>query len=516
MTDRPSDKILVIDDDVTQRILVKEFLEEAGYIVRLAEDGKRGLKMAMSTSPDLILLDVMLPSLDGYALCAALRQAPETADTPIILITASREKHVIEKGLAAGADDFITKPVEWAFLSDRVGHVLQRARASRQMTHEAADLARRLEAAEQAGQVKADQNEVAHRRQLAELEGRVTRAQQEAGAEIRAMRLACDKEIKTLKEQHQREMSVLRTEAEVRLNVARESHATALTGLVAEHEATLEKVREAAEAEVSELRLSTSATLQEAAATHEQGLAAAWGFMARLFSAETHLINDMIDRTTVDSGADRDALVRQVKGLGADARRLSATLTDARILAQLMSGETRIKEGRVDLADLVRDGLASASRLAQQRNVTLKAEGHDRPVQVQADPVRLRYALLSLLINAIKFNVPGGEVRVVLAASEGEDPSITVTDGGVGIAPAALDRLRHGLESPRELFLRADGTMGFGLPISMLVARLHGGRIDLMSGLGRGTEARLVLPAARRVSETLEASMASAVVAKAG
>lgn len=514
MTDRPSDKILVIDDDVTQRILVKEFLEEAGYIVRLAEDGKRGLKMAMATSPDLILLDVMLPTLDGYALCAALRQAPEMADTPIILITASREKHVIEKGLAAGADDFVTKPVEWAFLADRVGHVLQRARASRQMTHEAADLARRLKAAEQAGQVKADRNEVQHRQQVAELEGRMARVQQEAGAEVRAMRLALEKEVRVLKEQHIREMAVLRAEADERLNVAREAHATALTGLVAEHEETLKGIREAADAEISEVRMSTSATLQEAAANHEQGLAAAWGFVARLLGAEAHSIHDLADRTTVDKDADREALMRHVKALSGDARRLAATLTDARILAQLMGGETRIKEGRVDLVELVRDGLASVARLAQQRGVALKAEGLERPVAMQADPVRLRYVLLSLLINAIKFNIPGGEVRVRLAAGEDEDPSIAVTDGGVGIAPAALDRLRHGLEHPRDLFLRADGTMGFGLPISMLVARLHGGRVELTSGLGRGTEARLVLPATRRVSEPLEAPQTSASEAK--
>lgn len=133
MTDHRSARILVIDDEVTQRILVKEYLEEAGYVVRLSDDGRRGLKMAAATKPDLIILDLMLPSMDGYTLCTCLKQAEATANIPIILITASREAGVIDRGLAAGADDFVTKPVDWAFLADRVKMVLARAQQQRAM-----------------------------------------------------------------------------------------------------------------------------------------------------------------------------------------------------------------------------------------------------------------------------------------------------------------------------------------------------------------------------------------------
>jgi DNA-binding response OmpR family regulator len=125
--------ILVIDDEVTQRMLVKEYLEEAGHAVRLSEDGKRGLKMASSTNPDIILLDLMLPSIDGYSLCKMLKGNPATAEIPVILITASREADVIEKGLAAGADDFLTKPVDWAFLSDRVLNVVAKTKERSEM-----------------------------------------------------------------------------------------------------------------------------------------------------------------------------------------------------------------------------------------------------------------------------------------------------------------------------------------------------------------------------------------------
>lgn len=83
-------KVLVIDDDVTLRLLTKEYLEGAGYTVRLADNGRKGLGPAVTTQPDIILLDVMLPSLDGYAVCACLKESPATANVPIVLITGSR------------------------------------------------------------------------------------------------------------------------------------------------------------------------------------------------------------------------------------------------------------------------------------------------------------------------------------------------------------------------------------------------------------------------------------------
>lgn len=127
-------RVLVIDDELTQRMLVKEYLEDAGHEVVLSEDGKRGLKLAVSTRPDIILLDYLLPLVDGNSVCKSLKSNPATADIPVILVTASREADVIDKGLAAGAEDFITKPVDWAYLADRVVHVVRKASEKIELT----------------------------------------------------------------------------------------------------------------------------------------------------------------------------------------------------------------------------------------------------------------------------------------------------------------------------------------------------------------------------------------------
>ncbi len=137
-------QILVIDDETTHRILAKEYLEEAGYSVRLAEDGKRGLKMAMSTRPDLVMIDLMLPSLNGFDLCTTLKNNEATADIPVVLVTASREPDVITRGLEAGIDDFITKPVDWAFLRNRVAHVLSVADARNRASAEKLEMSKKL------------------------------------------------------------------------------------------------------------------------------------------------------------------------------------------------------------------------------------------------------------------------------------------------------------------------------------------------------------------------------------
>lgn len=102
--------ILLIEDELTIQELVKFNLEREGYIVKIAGDGKRGLELVNSEMPDLILLDVMLPELDGYEVCKAIRGNKDTANLPIIMLSARDEVADKVIGLELGADDYITKP----------------------------------------------------------------------------------------------------------------------------------------------------------------------------------------------------------------------------------------------------------------------------------------------------------------------------------------------------------------------------------------------------------------------
>jgi len=129
LTRRPDDRtsILVIDDDHRMRRLLRVNLEQAGYRVTTAEDGPAALDLAELEPPDLILLDIMMPGMDGFTCLARLR---EFSDVPIILLTAKGEERDKVRGLDLGADDYLTKPFGPAEMLARVRAVLRRRQPS--------------------------------------------------------------------------------------------------------------------------------------------------------------------------------------------------------------------------------------------------------------------------------------------------------------------------------------------------------------------------------------------------
>ncbi|MDZ4771297.1 MAG: response regulator transcription factor [Chloroflexota bacterium] len=116
--------LLVVDDKLAVRALLLDYLSESGYRVILAANGREALTVARQHKPDLILLDVMMPEMDGFAFLEAYRKERET---PVILLTAKIEETDKVAGLELGADDYITKPFGMAELVARVRAVLRRA-----------------------------------------------------------------------------------------------------------------------------------------------------------------------------------------------------------------------------------------------------------------------------------------------------------------------------------------------------------------------------------------------------
>jgi DNA-binding response OmpR family regulator len=108
-TRRPRAKILVIDDDTSMLVLVKRQLENGGYAVLLAEDGIEGGHLALTASPDLILVDVHLPYLSGYELVEALKADSATWDIPVVFLTS--DKHVEERARMLRAEAYLRKPL---------------------------------------------------------------------------------------------------------------------------------------------------------------------------------------------------------------------------------------------------------------------------------------------------------------------------------------------------------------------------------------------------------------------
>lgn len=116
-----SARILVVDDILANRRLMQAKLEAKYYSVLLAENGKSALEMAEAEQPEIILLDVMMPGMDGYEVCKRLKSNTATSHIPVVMLTALNETSDRVRGLAAGADDFLTKPVDDFALMSRIG-----------------------------------------------------------------------------------------------------------------------------------------------------------------------------------------------------------------------------------------------------------------------------------------------------------------------------------------------------------------------------------------------------------
>ena len=122
-------KLLIIEDEADIRELISFNLEMSGYEVMKARDGEEGLAMARSESPDLIILDLMLPGMDGLKVCSHLKKDPDARDIPIIMLTARSEDDDIVNGLETGADDYITKPFSPRILIARVKAAMRRVQS---------------------------------------------------------------------------------------------------------------------------------------------------------------------------------------------------------------------------------------------------------------------------------------------------------------------------------------------------------------------------------------------------
>jgi two-component system alkaline phosphatase synthesis response regulator PhoP len=121
-------KILITEDDPSYRRFLSYFLEKEGYKVITASDGLEGLFKAQQEKPDLLILDIMLPGMDGFEICNHLRAELETTHTPILMLSAKGQDADKSIGLSIGADEYLTKPVESSILLRTIESLLAKSK----------------------------------------------------------------------------------------------------------------------------------------------------------------------------------------------------------------------------------------------------------------------------------------------------------------------------------------------------------------------------------------------------
>jgi PleD family two-component response regulator len=125
-------RILIVDDDEDARVLLRRALGKSDLTLEIAAvaDGLQALEQVALVPPDAVITDIMMPRMNGFDLCAALRTDPATARIPVIMVTALENDRDRQRGLALGANDYMTKPFHWGSLSARLAELLAEAYGS--------------------------------------------------------------------------------------------------------------------------------------------------------------------------------------------------------------------------------------------------------------------------------------------------------------------------------------------------------------------------------------------------
>ena len=369
----PGESILVVEDEAEVRDLIVTILEEEGYRVAGAGNGEEGLSRMASAVPDLVLSDINMPRMGGYAFYDAVRAHPQWDRVPFVFLSGQGEHDDVLAGKKLGADDYLVKPI----LPDDL-LVSVRARLDRQ---------RRLDSLRD--------------RQVTEVKNAIL-----------------------------------------------------------------------------------------AVMNHEIRTPVTW------LAGGAELLRD------ATANLDREQIRQVLDGILAGSERLVRLAENLVFLVDVQTGEARRsfelrKRPLPDLPDLLRDCLRFAEARGLAQGVSLRLETCDKVPLVNGDPEMIAAAVQRLLDNAIKFSTESGtEVTLALLAS-GPRAVIEVRDRGVGVRAEDLARITDlFVQSGREK-QEQQGT-GSGLTIVREVAALHGGTIELASEHGKGTTARLVLPADAR------------------
>ncbi|WP_420125003.1 ATP-binding protein [Longimicrobium sp.] len=518
-------RVLVVDDQKVSRATVAAILGSAGYAVESASSGPEGIERARAACPDVIVLDVQMPEMDGFEVVARLKQDASTASIPILLLTAQAPTdELLVRGLDAGAYDFLNKGCSRAELLARVGVMARIKRGYDELE----SVARVSGLALEAGDLQALADGVSLQVQrtfradsvLLNLPGDSGLTEVRAGCgmvprdprwfvtvDLVLDRVVCRPGAPAVRLEPDGEwpypfgagaaVCVCRSaggpavlaafrddgapfgDEDLELLALLGQQATVALDNTVLHAQTRQQAR----------------TLREQAAALEHAMTERSRFFASMSHELRTPINAILgygellregvygDLSTTQSGA-LDRVVRS-------GRHLLELVNDVLDISKLEAGKLEIYPEPTELGVLLREVAATVELQAKEKKLALDL-ALGAPVTVVTDPGRVRQIALNLLSNAVKFTDQGG-VRVVLSVV-GRWAEVRVEDTGPGIDPEDQERVFAEFEQTRGSAGR--GGTGLGLPISRRLAGLLGGSLVLQSTPGVGSVFTLRLPLA--------------------
>ena len=525
--------ILVVDDLPEKHVVMRTILEELGQNIVSASSGKEALAHILEQEFAVILLDVMMPDIDGLETASLIRQYKKSAQTPIVFITAYVDDVQVARGYELGAVDYIPSPVVPEVLRSKVRVFVELFRMNRQLQAQAT--AREELARSEAARAAAEQ--ASHRADflaeasrvfsrslnhddtiaavldlcvptlgdrailgIADRGGGVRRLEMhpaarpdDAEAFNPKLRVACDEAIRD-KEFHlwnngTRAAAIcpLMAGDEVRgalvmLDAAERFDAPRI--------ALVREIASRAAIAMENARLYTA--VQEADRRKNEFLAMLAHELRNPLAPIRNAVHIMQgDEVTPDTMQwARDVIGRQ-------ADHMTRLIDDLLDVSRIVQGKVTVRPEKLTLASIVERSVEASAPRTQSREQQLVVKLPDVPIEIDGDAVRLAQVLSNLVNNASKFSAPHAVIHVTATYGNGE-VRITVKDPGAGIAPEFLPNIFDLFAQGDQSLDRSEGGLGIGLTLVKHLVELHGGRVAAHSeGPGKGAEVTVWLPAKR-------------------
>jgi len=525
--------ILIVDDDPVFRSLTRDALESAGLAVIEAADGVEACQVCAETPPALLIADMMMPNMDGFAMCRELRRHRATAHTPILVATGLRDHKSVDIAYEAGATDFIVKPVEWETLPQRIRYMLRRAahfsslrgEGGERIVHPNDAIADLVPAA---GAVAID------------------------GASDRLTILIVDDDpvVRSLTRDTLEDEGYNVIEAEDGL-AACEACRDAVPGLIISDVVMprmdgfelCRTLRLRPETQHVPILVATGledhesiATAYEAGATDFISKPINWlilNYRIRYMLRAANAFTDLLIEKERAEAADRaksaflanmshelktplnaiigfsdimrgemfgpigEKYADYAKIIGDSGSHLLAIISDILELAKSEVQGLRLFEEDADIPSIVAFSAGIVAEMAVKADIACSMMVEPELPNFYGDGKKVQQILINLLSNAIKFTPAGGNVSL----TAGRDPSgglvFRIADTGIGIAPdqMAVALMPFG-QIDSTLSRKYDGA-GLGLPLTKRLVDLHGGTLAIDSEPGTGTTVTVRFPAGR-------------------
>jgi two-component system, sensor histidine kinase and response regulator len=437
-------EILIVEDSPTQAERLRRLIQSLHYNARVAANGQLALAAIRERKPHLVLSDIVMPEMNGYDLCRAIKSDPTLRDIPVILVTSLNDPKDIIRGIECGADNFIRKPYAEDYLLNRISHMLMNQK------------------------LRKNQNV-------------------EIGI---ALYLGDQKHFINAERQQILDLLISTYEQAVQVNgelQARERQVIELNMRLAHHAAELETINR--EIALKNLELAEASRMKSA-------------FIANMSHELRTPLNAIIGFTGAllmklpgPLTSDQD---KQLNTIRASARHLLSLINDILDVAKIEAGKLTLSIEPVHCQELMAEVADTLRPLAQQKGLTLEmalGDAGQPPAIIDTDRRALTQILINLLNNAIKFTEQG-TVRISLAQREEDDVLVTemsIADSGAGIKEEDQAKLFQAFSQLDSTSTRHVEGAGLGLYLCQNLANAIGGALFFNSDYGSGSTFTLAL-----------------------